>query len=221
MIVHLIDAGADQTVNESSLVTLSGVNSFDSDGDPITYQWVQTGGTPVVLVGPITSTPTFTAPTLAGGVSGSDTLTFALTVSDGALSAADEVTVVVEQVNHVPTANAGTTLTVMSGKLVTLDGSASSDPDGDAFGFQWTQVSGPAVALANATTTAPRFTSPPVASPTELTFRLTVSDTLLTSDPSDVVVTVVNHSPVCSAARAVPNLLWPPNHGMVPSVSRA
>lgn len=207
-------AGADQAVNEGSLVTLDGSTSFEPDGDAITFQWAQTGGAPVALTGADTSKPTFTAPLIAGGISGMETLTFELTVSDSALSATDQVTVFVEQVNHAPVADAGNPQTVHSGTLVTLNGSASQDPDGDPITLQWTQVDGPMVALTNATSTNPSFVAPPVPGSTGLTFRLTVSDTQLTGD-AEVVITVKNGPPLCNLARPVPSVLWPPNHGMV------
>jgi hypothetical protein len=209
-------AGEDQTVREGSPVTLSGAASFDPDGDALTYQWTQTGGTPVTLDDPAAPEPTFTAPFLPGGATGSASLTFSLTVSDGALSSAATVSILVEQVDHAPTADAGSPLTVNAGTLVILDGTASSDPDGDPLAYQWTQVAGPAVSLANGATATPSFGAPAVAGPTALVFRLTVSDSLLVSEPDDVTVTVVrpNDPPLCALAAAKPNLLWPPNHRM-------
>ncbi|MBI2987759.1 MAG: hypothetical protein HYY45_13425 [Deltaproteobacteria bacterium] len=207
-------AGADQVVREGSQVTLSGINSFDPDGDPILYQWIQTFGTPAALSGAGSPQATFTAPLIPGGVSGTEILRFALTVSDGALSHTDEVQVTVEQENHTPVANAGDGQTVRPGVVVTLNGSGSFDPDNDPITYQWTQVGGPAVVLSNPTTATPSLTTPAVASTTQLTFRLTVSDSLLISNPADVVVTVINGPPLCGLAQATPGLLWPPNHGM-------
>jgi hypothetical protein len=131
------------------------------------------------------------------------------------LTASDEVQVGVVQENHAPVADAGAPQTVRSRRLVTLDGRASHDPDGDPVGFQWLQVGGPAVELANATTASPTFTTPAVSRPTALTFRLVVTDFALTAS-ADVVVTVVNNNqPLCELGRAVPEILWPPDHGMV------
>ena len=209
-------AGVEQTVKEGSLVMLDGRASFDPDGDPLTYRWLQLAGLPVALAEAETSTPYFTAPVLSGGLNGQEVLTFALTVSDGTLSQTDEVRVVVEQLDHPPVADAGMPQTVHTGRLVTLDGSRSGDPDADPIFFTWSQVGGPAVELINATTPTPSFSAPAASGPTGLMFRLIVSDTHLDSEPADVVITVVNDRPLCQLARAVPDRLWPPDHRMVP-----
>jgi MYXO-CTERM domain-containing protein len=60
--------------------------------------------------------------------------------------------------------------------VVTLNGSASNDPDGDALSFEWSQTSGPPVSLGNANTSRATFTAPTVQSDTMLQFRLTVRD---------------------------------------------
>lgn len=86
-------AGADQTVDVSSTVTLDGSGSSDTDGDTLSFSWSQISGTSVTLTGADTATPTFTAPGTP------DTLTFELTVSDGQDSDTDTVNInVVEEV---------------------------------------------------------------------------------------------------------------------------
>jgi len=71
---------------------------------------------------------------------------------------------------------------------VQLDGSASSDPDGDTITYAWTQTAGTAVTLSSTTTAKPTFTAPAAAG--SLTFQLVVSDGKLSSTPSTVTITV-------------------------------
>ncbi len=81
--------------------------------------------------------------------------------------------------NRAPNANAGTAQTVDELSAVNLDGSASSDPDGDALTYAWTQTAGPTVTLADDNTATPSFTAPDVLAtntPIQLTFRLSVND---------------------------------------------
>ncbi len=74
---------------------------------------------------------------------------------------------------------------------VSLDGSGSSDIDGDALTYAWVQTAGPAVTLTDANVAQPSFTSPDVVagSPEVLSFQLTVSDGSATSsDTVDITV---------------------------------
>ena len=74
------DAGADQEVEEGSQVTLKGSDSYDLDGDDLSYAWMQIGGPEVSLDEPNKADPTFTAPAWSAG---NETLTFELVVNDG------------------------------------------------------------------------------------------------------------------------------------------
>lgn len=210
------DAGVAQTVAEGSAVTLDGRASYDVDGDALIYGWTQTAGPPVALSDPGAATPSFTAPSVSGG---SVVLSFSLLVSDGALTASADVNVTVEHVNHAPVADAGPPQTVNEGRLVTLDGTQSDDPDGDALIFNWTQTEGPSVTLNLADPAQPTFTAPLVnAGGTTLRFQLVVSDGVLASAASSVSVAVLdmNDPPVCSHAQPSRDSLWPPNHKLVP-----
>jgi hypothetical protein len=74
------DAGPAQTVPVEAAVQLDGSGSTDPNGDPLTYKWSQTGGTPVTLSSDTAVKPTFTAPGSAA------VLTFELVVDDGKVS---------------------------------------------------------------------------------------------------------------------------------------
>jgi hypothetical protein len=76
-----------------------------------------------------------------------------------------------------PTADAGPDQTVNERDNVKLDGSGSSDPDGDTLTYSWTQTAGPAITLSNADSATPSFTAPEIDSADDtLTFKLTVND---------------------------------------------
>ncbi len=81
--------GTDILTIWDSDVVLDGEASYDPEGLPLTYSWVQVPGSTVTLLGPDTDAPSFTAPGT------SETLTFELTVSDGTQSAAKQMTVTV------------------------------------------------------------------------------------------------------------------------------
>ncbi|MEE2003417.1 PKD domain-containing protein [Alkalimonas sp. MEB108] len=103
--------------------------------------------------------------------------------------------------NALPIADAGANQTVETGNLVTLDGSASSDAEGDALSYAWqvTQVpEGASVALSSATDVRPSFT-PQVDG--VYVFQLVVSDPYGSSEPAQVQVeaTTANLPPVANA----------------------
>lgn len=80
--------------------------------------------------------------------------------------------------NHPPISNAGSDQTVAHPVLVTLDGSESSDPDGDTIAYSWVQTSGGVVALSSSTVSNPTFNTTGAGT---LVFQLTVSDGRTTS----------------------------------------
>ena len=93
-------------------------------------------------------------------------------------------------INNAPNAVAGVNQTVASGAAVTLSGTQSNDPDGDAITYLWEQIAGTAVTLNGAGTDTATFTAPTVTSDTLLQFRLTVTDIAGLSSQSVTSVTV-------------------------------
>jgi hypothetical protein len=71
----IADAGPNQILPGAQTVTLNGSASYDPDGDPITFQWVQEAGPGVTLSAPTAKTTTFAA---AAG----QNYSFRLTVKD-------------------------------------------------------------------------------------------------------------------------------------------
>ncbi|HJT48897.1 MAG TPA: PKD domain-containing protein, partial [Nitrososphaeraceae archaeon] len=201
----IADAGhsADKIVNEGSLVTLDGSASHDPDGDTLTYAWTQTSGPPVQLSSPTGSTTTFTAPS---NLQQDTTLNFKLTVTDShGMSSSDTASILVKHTgttppppppppsNSAPIAVVGPDQTVNGSTTVTLDGSASHDPDGDPITFMWNQTSGPTVVLSNPAGPKPTFTAPSnLQDDTALFFKLTVTDNAGLSDSMVQKITVMH-----------------------------
>ena len=200
-VAPVANAGLAQNVSTGAVVTLDGSASSDANGDALTYAWTMTGkpaGSTAGLGNPTSPKPTFTADV-------AETYVATLTVSDGKLSSAVQTVAVTAAVANVaPVANAGTAQNVSTGTVVTLDGSASSDANGDALTYAWTMTGKPAgstAGLGNPTSPKPTFTAD-VAETYVAT--LTVSDGKLSSAVQTVAVTaaVANVAPVANAGTA-------------------
>ena len=123
-------AGADQTVRVTETVHLDGSSSSDADGDSLSYSWslmTRPAGSSAALSSTNAVQPTFTA-----DVAGSYTVR--LIVNDGTVDSAPD-TVTISTVNSAPVAGAGADQTVRVTETVHLDGSSSSDADGDSLTF--------------------------------------------------------------------------------------
>ncbi|MGE0615751.1 MAG: hypothetical protein AB7P04_08920 [Bacteriovoracia bacterium] len=75
-----------------------------------------------------------------------------------------------------PVADAGSNQTTTAGNLITLDATASRDPDGAALSFSWAQTAGTAATLTGSNSAQPTFIAPDVTAKEALKFTVTVSD---------------------------------------------
>jgi hypothetical protein len=92
------------------------------------------------------------------------------------------------QINKPPVADAGDDQSVNEGVTVTLDGTGSSDPDGDPITYQWSAPAG--ITLSSTTASQPTFTAPEVEEDTVFIFSLQVYDEMEYSEISQVQITV-------------------------------
>lgn len=203
------DAGTVKDVLPGAVVTLDGTASTDANGDTLVYLWVLTSrptGSAATLTGADTARPSFTAD-LEG------TYEATLTVNDGKVDSAPAViTVKAALPNAVPVANAGLVQHVPTGVQVILDGSASSDADGDTLSYNWTLASTPtgsAAALIRADTARPTFTADVAGT---YVAKLTVSDGKTSSVPVETTVTATTPSAA--------DFTYTPNGGNAPTTIR-
>ncbi|MBI4648488.1 MAG: hypothetical protein HY738_18380, partial [Bacteroidia bacterium] len=111
----------------------------------------------------------------------------------------DQFSFSTQQINKPPIANAGNNQTVNVGTQVTLNGSGSTDYDGDIITYSWAQVSGANITLSNLNFATPTFT-PNSAGIYE--FQLIVNDGKANSAPDNVIITVngiTNQIPLANA----------------------
>lgn len=197
----IANAGSPQTVQSGATVQLDGSASNDPDfyaefeeeeSGIQRYTWTQNGTPSVTLNDANTATPSFTAPI----VQQETILTFALIVTDNFEADSDPATVqitVQPTANNSLTANAGNDQTVLSGEIVSLDGTSSDV----ASSYTWTQTAGsPTVSLLDGDTPMPSFTAPTVSSETTLTLSLVITNDGKTSTADHVNITI---KPVASS----------------------
>ena len=150
------DAGGDQTVVVGSTATLDGRGSFDSSNvgfaaddpnvfqkDTLTYVWEWISGP--VRVDPVDDNDGNSA-TVKVTLDRVGTYVYRLLVSDGVtpVPSSDSVTINVVSLvpeNRAPRAViAGPANTVVVGSIIQLNGTGSTDPDGDQLTYRWQQT---------------------------------------------------------------------------------
>jgi hypothetical protein len=211
------DYDASSTVYTCSPLQLLGEDSFDLEGASLTYAWeLTTAPSGSALTTADLETSTDMNPTIHPDLPGD--YTFTLTVNDGgADSKPSSITVTVTERpgNNSPTANAGADQSYSSSAdcqaisygasydcedcsdyIFTLDGSGSSDADGDELSYSWSITSGSTYGtLSSSTGTGPQLTisgadaSYGSANPNEVVVELTVTDCMAATGTDTVTIT--------------------------------
>ena len=197
--VPVASAGTNQNVTAATLTTLDGTASTDADLDGLSYTWSlisKPSSSNATLSSTTSPKPTFT-PDVAG------TYVASLVVSDGKdRSPTAVVTVIASSANSAPVANAGAAQSVSTAAVVTLNGTGSTDANGDTLTYRWTLTSKPTsstAALSSATVASPTFTADLAGS---YVASLVVNDSKVDStNTSTVTITAsaANSAPVANA----------------------
>lgn len=190
----IANAGPDQTVFTADTVQLDGSGSGDQDGDPLTFLWQFTqkpASSNATLSDPTIVNPTFTVDIFGEYI-------LELTVNDGTVdSAPDSVTISTQ--NSAPVADAGPDQGISVPSTVQLDGSGSSDIDGDTLTFNWTIISSPqgsTAQLSDNTIVNPTINAD-IAGTYEV--QLIVNDGTVNSGSDTVILTTTNVAPIADA----------------------
>lgn len=194
----VVNAGADMTADENTMVTLVCTGHDPDEGDVITFKW-STTSTAVITNANSASTTVMLPSTVKN-----ESITMICTGTDGRLSSSDNMMInVVNTLNLPIVADAGPDQIVNENIKVSLDGSMSNDPEGQTLSYMWTQVSGDKVTLSSTSSKTTSFTSPTVLNGEVkvLVFELKVFDDNGRSSIDTVTVTVdpVNAAPKATA----------------------
>ena len=170
-----------QEAKEGDEIVLDGKDSSDPNGDPITYFWKQTSGFlhGFDIINPTDSVAHFKVPE---DLTKDTTFEFELDVRDNFGGISTESVSIDATSNTAPIADAGGNLQAIRGKQVTLDGSASHDPDptGKIISYLWKSGEdndgGAGLSLQNANQPLAVLSVPLVQDDTTFEFTLTVID---------------------------------------------
>jgi hypothetical protein len=195
----IANPGPNQTVPLGGHVTVNGGGSTNPSGvGALTYDWAFVSRPPGSSARLSTNWGVQSGFTI--DVSGNYVLS--LTVSNGIGSSTADVTISTSETP--PVANPGPNQFVNIGALVQLNGTGSTDVDGDSLSYQWTLTSKPAnsaAKLSDFTALLPTFTAD---LPGSYQVQLIVNDGLANSAPA--IVTITTNPPTVPTAFAGQNL---------------
>ena len=190
------NAGAPQLVSVGATVRLDGSRSTNAGGGPLTYLWSfvsRPASSAASLSNP-------TAPVATFSVDQPGAYVVQLAVSDGTIVSNSQGMISTEATP--PIADAGPSQVVVAGAVVHLNGSASSDPDGDRLSFQWSLVSLPAgsqTSISDPAAVAPTFVADLAGT---YVAQLVVSDTHGNSSSASVSISTQDLPPLANAGPA-------------------
>jgi hypothetical protein len=187
----IADPGTYPNFTLGNTISLDGSNSSDPDGDPLTYAWT-------IVSSPDNSTITtnnigdrnkitaFFTPDVEGEY------IVALTVNDGLHPPVTKEVIITltPPIGGPPVANAGPNQSVNVNSTVTLDGSASTDPDDDPLTYNWAIASRPALSTASITNKDKEKASFIPDKTGNYEIELTITDITGNSDKDNVTITV-------------------------------
>jgi hypothetical protein len=160
------------------------------DGNALTFAWSITSrpaGSATSILNTAEVTPSFVADTAGQYI-------VQLVVNDGTLNSRPD-TLIINTGNSPPTADAGPNQTVAITSLVVLNGSGSTDVDGNALTFAWSLMNRPAGSAATLSSPAalmPTFTADVAG---DFVVQLIVNDGIVNSAPHTVTITTTNSVP--------------------------
>ncbi len=193
-VLPIADAGHSVKMQRGSTVVLNGSDSYDPDGASLTYSWN-------IVNAPTSSTsqlsdPTSPFPSLFLDKPGSYEI--ALVVNNGTIDS-DPSIVIISDTDSMPVANAGRDRRVSGNQPITLDGSRSSDSDGDQLSYQWSITNSPTGSSATIINADSPYAvlNPDVAGDYQI--QLVVSDGVFDSLPDTILISDTNVAPVANA----------------------
>jgi len=148
-----MDVSSAKSVNEGGSIQLFGT-VCDPDNNVVSYRWTADKGT---FDDPTSLNPIYYAPmtSTCEGEYARITLT---AVDSCCTKGVDQILIHINNVNHLPTADAGKDIAIREGTSVQLTCSAS-DPDGDALSYYWTASCGGGC-FSNPCVLHPMYTAP-------------------------------------------------------------
>ena len=187
--------------NQTAVIDVEATDDLDAEGNGLTY--AITGGVDQasfaidVATGVLTfdPAPDFEDPRDAGTDNVYDVQ---VTASDlGGLTDVQDIAVTVTGVEEAPTADAGADATIAEGSDITLDGTASTDPEQSAASLTYRWDFDEDGIHTDATGATPTFTGPD--GPDTITVGLEVEDATGRTDRATVDITITNADPVITA----------------------